>query len=336
MLFPNLIVLLFSVLVLPPDPPEDDAEFWIGRVRAIRSPSSDTHNVWVKVQWFYSPADLAPMVKTYADSLPPPPSTYCPYERIFSDHFDFVHHATIDGVVAVPRYEELSLSPPYIEPDTFWTRYDYERGTRCILPRPLPFQCTDGETRLGKRKRKDERRCGAYQPKEVMHLCPNPGCMRWWHARCLSPSPSPSTTPPLPHRTRGKRKSGPVLDALAIQRIITSSSHLKTGALDPSLLHGLEQDVITAASQPMVRGGRFGVAGNVRAVAEARSRVLHALEGTAFLEDPNDDEAKSGRSNKSRMAPVKKKKSEPSSFDWERAVVDAGEAYTCPRCGGAI
>ncbi|KAF9047066.1 hypothetical protein BDZ89DRAFT_1127129 [Hymenopellis radicata] len=338
------------VLVLPPESPTDTADFWIARVRSIRSPSIDTHNVWVKVQWFYSPADLAPMVKTYAASLPPSPSSYCPYERIFSDHFDYIHHGTIDGVVSVQRYEEQSLSPPYIEPESFWTRYDYERGTRCILPRPLPFQCTDGETGNRKRKRKDERRCGAYQPDEIMHLCPNPDCMRWWHARCLSPSPSPSTTPPLPHRTRGKRKSSisaPVIDALAIQRIITSSSHLRTGAFDPSLLQDLGQDIITAASQPMVRGGRFGVVGNVREVAEARSRVLHALEDSAFSAGCVDAEEvvhpkkkgkymKGGKLSKSSVASVKKKKSEPLSFDWERAVVDAEGAYTCPRCGGAI
>ncbi|KIY64542.1 hypothetical protein CYLTODRAFT_99312 [Cylindrobasidium torrendii FP15055 ss-10] len=159
------------VLIVPQEKhPEQATDFWVAKVRAIRSPPKENRNLWLKVQWYYHPIDVAQHVSK-ATSLSLGYSSH-KNEFIFSDHFDIISFHSVERTIPVYRYVETSFAPPNIPADGLWSRYDYELKTRTLMPNPPSADC-------------DTLKCGAYQPDTEMRMCPRERCMRWWHVRCL-------------------------------------------------------------------------------------------------------------------------------------------------------
>ncbi|KAG5338699.1 hypothetical protein C0989_006564 [Termitomyces sp. Mn162] len=107
-------------------------EYWVGKIRDVRA-RGDT-DVWTYVQWYWSPQEVRTHVKSFDDTL------CSPYERVFSDNFDYVSTSAFDAVVPLYKLNDGDLLQPYIPWDTFYTRYSFEHRTRIISVRhsPLP------------------------------------------------------------------------------------------------------------------------------------------------------------------------------------------------------
>jgi len=86
---------------------------------------------------------------------------------------------------------------------------------------------------------------------------------------------------------------------------------------DAELLKSLPPDLVKVAQQPIVKGGKAGVVGNVRAVVRARRMIYRAITDTSSVPD-----------------------------DWDRAIdvsrtltLSAGKripALVCPKCQSSI
>ncbi|KAF8351990.1 hypothetical protein F5887DRAFT_9118 [Amanita rubescens] len=162
-------------LILPRDigPKEtegmEDNEYWIGKVRGIRALGSE-EDVWAKVQWYYTPEDVACIIKSFDTS------TCGHYERIFSDHFDYIHVDSFSGVTSMTRFGMNDDRQKFIGRKDFYCRHDFEHKARRILPRQKAQAC---------------RVCSQpYSPddsdrRSLMHFCPRPSCRKFYHESCL-------------------------------------------------------------------------------------------------------------------------------------------------------
>lgn len=129
-------------------------------------------------------------------------------------------------------------------------------------------------------------------------------------------------------------------------RILTSSSFLKSAVfnVNANRLANIPAKVVQVAGQPMVRAGTFGVVGNVREVAEARTLVLKKLGD--HLEEDSVDVGPSKKKRKLQITVgaaaasqnlVTRPNDKLPAIVWENVKLKTNiDAYTCPRCGGAI
>ncbi|KAF8065269.1 hypothetical protein FPV67DRAFT_1696385 [Lyophyllum atratum] len=311
-------------------------DYWVVKIR----------EVWTRVQWYWSGDEVHGAIKSFD-------SKACGrYERIFSDHFDYVSTSAFDAAVPMKKLNDTDIEQPYIPRDVFYTRYTFEYRARVIQPKPsseclcaLPYSPDTPS------------------PSSLMHFCPRPACRRWYHASCLvgagyrdgdgdaeggkagrgrrllGMSPDVDGEGGLEEmgggeggkgRGRGGRKGErgrgggggePDPDQDANSNADSSSTLLST----------LPPDLLLIASQPIVRGAAFpagGVSGNVGGVVRARRMVYNALRGGE--EVPEDREGVLGVGVGEAVVEGKgkgKKRVKPR---------ESVAALLCPECGGAI
>ncbi|EJD48934.1 hypothetical protein AURDEDRAFT_183068 [Auricularia subglabra TFB-10046 SS5] len=267
----NDVVMVLPAGHRPMDDRMDDADFWMARIMEICA--DDPTNVWVKVQWFYKPEELAGKIRGFDIAV-------CgSKERIASDHEDIIPSTCCEDVVQMLAYDEKNLETPGPAEDEWYYRYTYHtrgKGSPCVAP-------SSTSTCTAKCKR-------GYNPDhDEMRVCAP--CNGAFHVSCLKLPVDAATLDwelvelALPVSTP-KRPAGRTPSPTSSQTLVEDmlSPELGSGSEDSSdydydaLLmystkkHHLSQParLITLARLPLMRGGPHGVAGNCALVLAAR------------------------------------------------------------------
>ncbi|KAI8996685.1 hypothetical protein BD414DRAFT_455692 [Trametes punicea] len=280
-------------------PFDETEDIWVGQICKIRT-SPDQQNTLVKVRWYWSRNDIAAQNKCFD------PSQCAPYERVLSDHYDYVSPYAFQDVVHVYEYDDSSLDPPMLGPRDFFVRTTFLHRKKTLKPRlgaetclcqaaynPFPSELvlrTAEGTRLPHRL-PDHR--------DVMHFCPSLKCRKWYHSSCLQTIRG--NTDVLPTETRGLRllAVNPDEEVLyttleyfyeqdALDNVPSTdkvSIHAALLMLDrsPDIVAHLPQSVLVIAQRPIVRcsGAPAGFAiGNVSDVVLARRLVYAAVQNS--------------------------------------------------------
>ncbi|KAG1789180.1 uncharacterized protein HD556DRAFT_1399622 [Suillus plorans] len=252
-----------TAFILPegvlPDKLHHPTAYWIGRIKEIRARNDE--DVWVLVQWYWSPQEVNSVIKSFDVSG-------CgQYERIMSDYYDYVSTASFCDHAAVMRYDERSIDQEVFDSDDFFCRFDLEYRARKILPNITRTACC----------------CGvSYNPDRdpVMHFCPRPTCCAAYHQECLQ---RPTQRLDAAARARKFIESWPDTDEqLSIEDLVGSRPCRKrrkgpeSSISDP--LEELPEELVKAAQQQIVKGVQAGgVVGNVKAVVAARQLIYRSL-----------------------------------------------------------
>ncbi|KAF7290749.1 BAH domain-containing protein [Mycena indigotica] len=183
-------------------------EYWVVKIKAIRGrlrlskPDGERHSkrrkleescpldVWVQIQWYYSPQEVAHLVKGFH------PSHCSLYERIYSNHSETISAETFEGRISVRKFHETNPAQPPIEPDEFFCRYflDVSKGQISLyVPKPNIWKAPALSRRPSSRIGAIPLGCicdGPYNlqdadPLWVMQMCARPTCSRFFHRRCL-------------------------------------------------------------------------------------------------------------------------------------------------------
>ncbi|KAK0223938.1 hypothetical protein IW262DRAFT_1370022 [Armillaria fumosa] len=276
-------------------------EYWLARVRDIRSSAENPSDVWVRAQWYYSPRDVADVIKSFD------PEACGEHERIFSDHYDLIHSTTIDGIATIQRYSDEDVEQGAIGKDAYWCRYDFEREARTLDPKP-------NET------------CFCQQPYDpdddtvAMHFCPRLSCRKAYHQSCLVKGKFKE--PLTRDRPLQLLLSPPDSDepfVLPVRRFSRSKKAHAVRTIE-KLLEGLPDELVRVAKQPMVKGAKYpqgGIVGNITWVSRARRLVYDALCDLGIPDDWRE------------------------SIDCSKAIVKFKDrnvipALICPQCRGPI
>ncbi|KAJ7026585.1 hypothetical protein C8F04DRAFT_1125067 [Mycena alexandri] len=308
-------------------------QHWMVRVKGIRSKPNG--EVWVKINWFYSPQEVSEKVPTFDASK------CAKYERIYSHHSEIVSALTFEALVAMVEFLEDDADQPCILQDQFFNRYYLETNREKF--NVLQYT-SDGLETLGAKLC----RCGElYNPEDsdsrVMHWCPRPGCRRAYHRSCLIEDTHCHAA------LKGRNN-------LVCVRL-SSSADTDEAVMIPGheILRRIPESLVFLAAQPMVRGGAHGVAGNVAIVVRAR-RVVHAAlsivkrESFSGSDLSSDSEAEGIWIVDAQLdldLDLYSWYEDPGFASWQDAIVEArlsSEAhpeetngvFVCPTCGGAL
>ncbi|KAF8878062.1 hypothetical protein BD779DRAFT_1676985 [Infundibulicybe gibba] len=251
-------------------------KFWVGKIKEIRA--RNENDVWVRVQWYYSGRDVSAIVKSFDHR------SCGKYERILSDHYDFVSTQCFDGLTTVASFNETDLEQEFIPNDVFYCRYTFEHKIRLIEPKPGEGTCI-----CGKPYSPDDKRT-------VMHFCPRPGCRRAYHQNCLvkAKSKAPAerelallVTSPETDDVFSLSDLSPITPSSRKRRRMNNTQSQR-GPTAEELLEELPEELVEMAQQPMVRSAAFGaggVAGNIASVARARRMVYETIAGDQLPDD---------------------------------------------------
>ncbi|KAI9069051.1 hypothetical protein FKP32DRAFT_1641437 [Trametes sanguinea] len=279
-------------------PCDDTEDVWIGRISQIRC-SHDRKEVLVKVCWYWSRNDVAKEVKSFRTSQ------CAPYERVLSDHYDYVSPYAFQDVVYVHEYDERSLDPPLLGPRDLFVRTQFMHRKKAFKP-PLgaetcicqvaynPFPSSTPSPSSDDVDSDD-----IYaSSKDVMHFCPSLKCRKWYHTSCLLAS---NNCDPLPGQTRGLRLLAVAPDEEALfatfeyfyeQESTEGMAYANAVSLQealimldrsPEIVAHLPSSLLTIAQMPIVRcaGTSHGLAiGNVADVVLARRFVYAAVQNS--------------------------------------------------------
>lgn len=337
---------------------QPDTENWIAKIKKIARRNSG--EVWVKVEWYWSPQHIAPLVKSFD------PSNYAAYE-LFPD-VDSQNYIPVESIVDkanVIQYDDCDLEPPFIGPTTFFYRHTFRPKIKHITPFSPKEVCSLCQQ--------------PYNPDSVqespesltMHFCPRDTCQTAWHRQCLLTHPikkrpthtdrklslmcsipSDSLTSP----TTSTSPSSPLSLLLEHKSASQSPSKARKRRRDPgadilSLFEDLPEGLVELASQPIVkptfepsgiyeeppkkRKGKKkapgepenvinNIAGNITTVLRARVLINDVLQGTNVL--PRDWRKKIGCGDNNTTP---------------GATTDSGEnnqspPLLCPTCGEHI
>jgi len=264
-------------------------------------------NIWLIVQWYFSGKDIAQRVKSTKTSIDT--SLYGKYERSLSQDRQVISILSINGKATVVNYDETSPLQEPIPADVFYSRRAFNSLFGSVMP-----AVEEGITCI----------CGCpYKPDDdmaTMHFCPRFGCRRWYHAGCLNENDYISKK--LPEGTRE------FLD------------------IPPARIQRVPPDLLRLASSPIIRGGKHGVVGNVKAVCEAREWAeLYAR--TPWSEDRpgllmNDItldrwiDGLDGVEVEELIYPDDESGSENLSVQKKRQNEEASPPYVCPTCGKPV
>ncbi|TDL27726.1 hypothetical protein BD410DRAFT_893925 [Rickenella mellea] len=253
-----------TAFILPtdvePGTEADDCDFWIGKIKDIRARGDDPSEVWVRVQWYWSPEEVAEKVRSFD-------ATKCSkYERLLSNSYDFVHSSCFDGLIDVMKYDEQDLEQRPIRPESFFYRYTYDCHKGIIKP------SAEGKCICNK----------PYDPveDEFMHMCVRKGCRKWYHRDCLLKRNWVATPLAGSSHMRAQlfEKTLPD-DSPEIPTIKLSRGHPgKDGLQNSDLSYSdIPKELLTLARSPIARGaGMESVVGNAASVIEARRIVCAA------------------------------------------------------------
>ncbi|KAF7354909.1 hypothetical protein MSAN_01405600 [Mycena sanguinolenta] len=299
---------------------------WFGKILAIRArtwqPSKKVKpartpaqketqdpDVWVKINWFYSPTDVSKKIPGFQ-------ARHCSeFERIYSDHSDIVSALTFEAPIQVLKFCEDDPDQNDIPDSSFFYRYFLKTSSKKY--ELLVMQSSEHPEDL----------CLCHCPYNlrdtdllrVMHMCPRPSCRRFYHRSCLLEFGywGPTTDPFL------RLLSCPDTDQAPSQLL----SHKARSATFPSSTTTdvqLPHDLLTFAAQPIVRGAALpalGITGNARDIVYARRLVYAACQGITVPDSWHDD---------FDLASVP--------VDFCLRVEETGEScmFACPNCRGPI
>ncbi|KAL5478580.1 hypothetical protein ACEPAI_2764 [Sanghuangporus weigelae] len=324
-------------LILPdsarPKVPIPLRDYWVGKIKDIRSRNNDPADVWVKVQWLWSIQELLKEKKNID------PTPFGDMERVLSSHFDFVSAMCFDDITDVEAYVESDPEPPAISDKTFYYRSTYEIHSDMIKSIPKPTCFCDK----------------AYNANEagIMHFCPRKGCCRAFHANCLARDgfveksqkdlralraqrglQLERTLPSASDEEEDERgSSSPISNSITLS-VPNSNRYPET---ETDRHHEIPPELLVLARSPMVKGNGTGlphewscVTGNLALVTRARKLVHDALESKnsrlplkwrTLLEIPGEESMNDENIDASKVRA------------W---AVEDDYLFLCPRCKGAI
>ncbi|KAA1471974.1 hypothetical protein DENSPDRAFT_149365 [Dentipellis sp. KUC8613] len=292
--------------------------YWIARVVSMRARhkalTPTKADMWLYVQWYYSGADIA------AEDSSQDTSFFGRYERALSDVYDYIHHDSVDGLATVIQLDELSLEPEHIDEYSFYSRWNWSSTAKTLNgpSRSPSTTCVSTCEEL-------------YNPDgdSPMHFCPRPSCRRWYHRICLFTSNRATWTSAAEHADRLLRSSPDSNDDFslfepskpAVARMTTSRRTKGKGKEVSLPLDDIPPPLRRCASEPIVRGGKYGVVGNVSAVVQARRLAYRILKNELNYQQ-DLDKWMEGREG---------------DVDAEDGGQDEyGDHYICQSCKGAI
>ncbi|KIJ51050.1 hypothetical protein M422DRAFT_44246 [Sphaerobolus stellatus SS14] len=307
------------IYVLPsgrdPDEEVDKKELWLAQIKSIRA--FDSHSVWIRAKWFYNARELPKRVKGASAPflLSRKAKDFGSLERISSNQADFIPTSTCCGHASIIYYDEQDLEQKDIEPDAFYYRCDYDWQKQTLTRSSFPCSVCKK----------------IYNPDtDVMHFCPRPNCQKAWHIQCLeknswfikSPENFEQRTESLDHYISSGATPSPKK-----KKARTKSKPLSTTATTPAesdAYSHIPAALLAVARQPIARGGKLGIVGNVRSVTRARKMVQDALAGAADI--PDDWAEKLGKVfDANLLGPSDETKQKTKAL-----------SYQCPSCGEPI
>ncbi|KAF8803347.1 hypothetical protein BYT27DRAFT_7171823 [Phlegmacium glaucopus] len=203
------------------------SEYWVAKIKDIRAIVYDENSnaVWARVQWFYSGKDVSDVVKSFDRNI------IDKYERIFSDHYDFVVPEAFNGLITVAKFREDDPEQPYIPPHKFYRRYTLEYKARRIQPKPGSSTCICSTPYVP----------GDVDPSKLMHFCPRPSCRIAYHDKCLlnikSQDSSPVAGPSSPRPpARSARKHASAIYVNRPQRAVNGNAPTTEAQSQPRAL----------------------------------------------------------------------------------------------------
>ncbi|KAG8216004.1 hypothetical protein J3R82DRAFT_7996 [Butyriboletus roseoflavus] len=249
--------------------PEED--YWIGIIKEIRA-DSPGDDVWVRVQWFWSPQEVAEVIKSFDPTL-------CgKYEKLFSDNFDILSVHCFVAHVDVKRFDQRSIYQACIGEDEWFIRYDFQYAGRRINPKATHVACpicrvpyTPGEEKL-------------------LHFCPRPNCRTFYHQSCLVEHGYVGLA--RPHHFL---ETWPDVDrTVSLEDICCGTGPpRKRQKKDPSAskekrdpLAGFPELLVAIAGQQIIRGTQGGgIVGNITPVCAARQLIFKTLREDGVIPD---------------------------------------------------
>ncbi|TFY62645.1 hypothetical protein EVG20_g6630 [Dentipellis fragilis] len=285
--------------------------YWIARVAAIHA--REPWNVWLQVQWYYSGPDIE-------KEDPEHTSYFGRYERALSDTWDIIHWESVDGHATVVNFDSSSLEQEPIDEGAFYYRWNWSRANKTLNgPSRSPSTSCIGTCEE------------LYNPdgNSPMHLCPRPSCRRWFHRICLFTTNCTIRRSAAEHADLLLRSSPDSDEDFSLFKPskpaaarMTASRRNKGKGKEICLpLDDLPSPLRRCAQKAIVRGGEYGVAGNVHAVVQAR-RLVYQI----FKNEP-DSQKDLDKWMEGREGDVDTEDSEQDEY---------GEYYICPNCKGAI
>ncbi|KAF7292720.1 BAH domain-containing protein [Mycena indigotica] len=311
-------------------------DYWIGKIKGIRG-ESESSRAWVMVNWYYSPRDVKAQIPVFE------PSPSARYERIYSHHCDIVSATHIAGKVSVFQLLEDNADQHPIPANSFFSRYyfDIKGGPKNFAV--MQFTYHDPATSISTiHSAINIMRCDlcagpynpeAFDPDEIQRWCPAPECRRGFHHRCLDAADK-------------KSEPFPSVTDLILARIANNDDTQSTDDGPPARLthenlHCIPAQLLTLAAQPLVRGERFGVAGNIAMIAHARRTIHSALSDQSL---PTCKTPYSFRSNHVDLN-LDLWYKDPAFNGWEGAIIEELDPHRgedrmrllrCPQCTRAI
>ncbi|KAL7284789.1 hypothetical protein ACG7TL_002096 [Trametes sanguinea] len=277
---------------------DDTEDVWIGRISQIRC--NDRQEVMVKVCWYWSRNDVAKEIKSFRTSQ------CAPYERVLSDHYDYISPYAFQAVVVVHEYDERSLDPPMLGPCDLFVRTQFMHRKKAFKP-PLgaetcicqvAYNPFPSSTPLVSSEGMDIDSASLSENRDVMHFCPSLNCRKWYHTSCLLAS---NNLDLLPAQTHGLRLLAVTPDEEALfatfeyfyeQESAEDMSNTDQVSLQkalvmldrsPEIVTHLPPSLLAVAQLPIVRsaGAPHGFAiGNVADVVLARRLVYDAIQNS--------------------------------------------------------
>ncbi|KAJ7504148.1 hypothetical protein B0H11DRAFT_1980974 [Mycena galericulata] len=333
-----------TVTVVPPgtrlkskNSPLEVEQLWIAKIKEIRVDVDG--QVWVKVNWYYSPSDVREHMPSFDVSR------CSKYERIYSHHSEVISAFTLyrplpmvdfleDDPDQVPILSNQFFCRSYFDTKTFRVhRYVCDAGMQWNSSTPKSSGSSESRLCI----------CGeSYNPDDKdttkeMHWCPRPRCRRAYHRSCLEDG----------HHIRLTSSDESIIHL----RLASSADTDHSVALphDRTLLQ-LPLNLLVLAAQPIVRGGAHGVAGNVAVVVHARRLVHAAIQEQKSIS--SDSDSGSDSSEEAIDAGYELHLNldyweQDTDFNgWEDAIVErnlsleddntGAEVHICPVCEGAI
>ncbi|KAG8738621.1 hypothetical protein FRC10_006653 [Ceratobasidium sp. 414] len=280
-------------------------ERWFAEVVEIKGADERAKNteIYLQCNWFYSEINLQRFHCTVGNL------TRCQFsknELALSNHQQVIAANTILRKVAVRFFDELDREQDVIGKHEWWYRFKLRVG-----PGPV-----DNRLVLGKNRSLPPARCAVetctkrYKPDEdFQRLCPRASCGFWYHNQCLEnvrfersdswhyKNRLQAMLTGTSQMQNAKDMQDEEIDEVPAQcyewfshAIEEECNGVDLDRKTPYYEVGSISNLVWCAQTPISRGGRYGIVGNERIVAEARRLLREIWDYRASELFPTDDE----------------------------------------------
>ncbi|KAG9095369.1 hypothetical protein FRC06_009855, partial [Ceratobasidium sp. 370] len=226
-------------------------------------------------------------------------------ELALSNHQQVIAANTILRKVPVRFFDELDREQEVIGKHELWYRFQLRVGTGPV----------DNRLVLGKNRPLPPARCAVetctkrYKPDEdYQRLCPRASCGFWYHNQCLENVRfERSDSWHYKHRLQAMLTGAPQMQnakdmegneiaevpAACYKWLNDAIEEERNGVFDPKIPRyeaGSIANIVWCAQTPISRGGRYGIVGNERIVAEARRLLKETWDYRMSELFPTDEE----------------------------------------------